>query len=76
MNGANAPPAPSDAPLPLPSANCALPSDCFSNATASTRSVLAGLDRCDAATMPVVPPTEPAVCTRNIGLPDRAERVG
>ena len=26
--------------------------------------------------MPVVPPTEPAVCTRNIGLPDRAERVG
>ena len=43
MNGANAPPAPSDAPLPLPSANWALPSDCFSNATASTRLVLAGL---------------------------------
>ncbi len=44
MNGANAPPAPSDAPWPLPSANWALPSDCFSNATASTRPVLAGLD--------------------------------
>ena len=44
MNGANAPPAPSDAPLPLPRANWALPSDCFSNATASTRLVLAGLD--------------------------------
>ena len=26
--------------------------------------------------MPVVPPTEPAVWTRNIGLPRRAERVG
>ena len=27
-----------------------------------------GLDVVD-ATMPVVPPTDPAVCTRNIGLP-------
>ncbi len=68
MNGANAPPAPSDAPRPLPSANCALPSDCFSNATASTRWCLRAWTW-DAATIAVVPPTEPAVCTRNIGLP-------
>src|SRR3954451_4271816 len=34
MYGANAPPAPIDAPLPEPSANCALPSDCFSRAIA------------------------------------------
>ena len=36
MNGAKAPPAPSDAPRPLPRANWAFPSDCFSKATART----------------------------------------
>ena len=44
MNGANAPPAPSDAPLPLPSANCALPSDCFSKRDREHPLVPAGLD--------------------------------
>ena len=68
MNGAKEPPAPSEAPLPLPRANWALPSDCFSNATASTVLCLP-VWTCEAATTPVVPPTEPAVCTRNIGLP-------
>ena len=68
MYGANAPPAPIEAPLPEPSANCALPSDCFWSATASTRWCRPASTRW-AATMPVVPPTEPAVCTRNIGLP-------
>ncbi len=68
MNGAKAPPAPSEAPFPLPRANWALPSDCFSNATASTVRCLPAWTW-EAATMAVVPPTEPAVCTRNIGLP-------
>ena len=68
MNGAKAPPAPSDAPFPLPRANWALPSDCFSNATASTVRCLPAWTW-EAATMAVVPPTEPAVWTRNMGLP-------
>src|SRR6478735_9240576 len=68
MNGANEPPAPRLAPRPLPSANWALPSDCFWKATASTRRCLRAW-MCDTPTTPVVPPTEPAVWTRNIGLP-------
>ena len=68
MNGAKAPPAPSEAPLPLPRANWALPSDCFSKATASTRLCFPAWT-CEAATMAVVPPTDPAVWTRNMGLP-------
>ena len=68
MNGAKAPPAPIDAPRPEPSANWALPSDCFWKPTARTRPWRPVSTRCD-ATMPVVPPTEPAVCTRNIGFP-------
>ena len=46
----------------------ALDSDCFSNATASTRRCTPAWTRL-AATMPVAPPTEPAVCTRSSGLP-------
>ena len=41
---------------------------CFSKATVRTRSWIPEATRCD-ATMAVEPPTEPAVCTRNIGLP-------
>ena len=41
---------------------------CFSKATVSTRSCTPELTRC-AATMAVEPPTEPAVWTRNMGLP-------
>ena len=41
---------------------------CFSKATVSTRSWMPDATRW-AATMAVEPPTEPAVCTRNIGLP-------
>jgi hypothetical protein len=43
-------------------------SDCFSKATVSTRSCRPEAMR-SLATMAVEPPTEPAVCTRNIGLP-------
>ena len=53
----------------------ALDSDCFSKATVSTRSWMPAATSCD-ATIAVEPPTEPAVCTRNSGLPDRAEGVG
>src|ERR1700734_3914292 len=43
-------------------------SDCFSQAIASTRRYLPDFTRL-AATTPVDPPTEPAVCTRISGLP-------
>ena len=46
----------------------ALDSDCFSNATASTLRCSPACTRL-VATMPVAPPTEPAVCTRSSGLP-------
>ena len=52
----------------IDSAHMALDSDCFSNATASTRRCTPAWTRL-AATMPVAPPTEPAVCTRSSGLP-------
>ena len=68
MKGANAPPAPSEAPFPLPRANWAFPSDCFSKATARTVRCLPAWTW-EAATIAVVPPTDPAVWTRNIGLP-------
>ena len=57
------------------SAHIALDSDCFSNATVSTRSCTPDWTS-DAATIAVEPPTEPAVCTRSSGLPDGAERLG
>ena len=46
----------------------ALLSDCFSYATVSTRSWMPAATSF-AATIAVEPPTEPAVCTRIIGLP-------
>ena len=46
----------------------AFDSDCFSHAIASTRRYLPDFTRL-AATTPVDPPTEPAVCTRISGLP-------
>ena len=75
MNGANAPPAPSDAPLPLPSANWALPSDCFSNATASTVLCLPACT-CDAATIAGGAADRPGGVHPEHRLADRAERVG
>ncbi len=52
----------------IDSAHMALDSDCFSNATASTRRCTPASTRL-VATIPVAPPTEPAVCTRSSGLP-------
>src|SRR5215472_9861609 len=52
----------------IDSAHMAFDSDCFSNATASTRRCTPAWTRL-VATIPVVPPTEPAVCTRSSGLP-------
>ena len=52
----------------IDSAHMALDSDCFSHATASTRRWMPACTRL-AVTMPVAPPTEPAVCTRSSGLP-------
>src|SRR5881628_2605106 len=49
-------------------AHMAFDSDCFSQAIASTRRYLPDFTRL-AATTPVDPPTEPAVCTRISGLP-------
>ena len=46
----------------------AFDSDCFSQASASTRRYLPDCTRL-AATTPVEPPTEPAVCTRIMGFP-------
>ena len=50
------------------SAHMASLSDCFSNATASTRRWMRAWIRL-AATSAVEPPTEPAVWTRSRGLP-------
>src|ERR1700729_360208 len=52
----------------IDSAHMAFDSDCFSNATASTRRCRPAWTRL-VATSPVAPPTEPAVCTRSSGLP-------
>ena len=57
------------------SAHMALDSDCFSNATVSTRSWMPA-STSDAATIAVEPPTEPAVCTRSKRLAGRSERLG
>jgi hypothetical protein len=46
----------------------AFDSDCFSKPTVSTRSCTP-LVTSFVATIVVEPPTEPAVCTRSIGLP-------
>ncbi len=72
MCGAKYPPAPATTGMlnggAIDSAHMALDSDCFSNATASTRRCRPACTRL-AATMPVAPPTDPAVCTRSSGLP-------
>jgi hypothetical protein len=72
MCGAKYPPAPATTWMlnggAIDSAHMALDSDCFSNATASTRRCTPACTRL-AVTMPVAPPTEPAVCTRSSGLP-------
>ena len=72
MCGAKYPPAPASTGMlnggVIDSAHMALDSDCFSNATASTRRCSPAWIRL-AATFPVAPPTEPAVCTRSSGLP-------
>jgi hypothetical protein len=57
------------------SAHMASDSDCFSNATVSTRSWRPDAIR-SLATIAVDPPTEPAVCTRKHRLADRTERIG
>src|SRR5580704_15692933 len=72
MCGAKYPPAPATTGMlnggAIDSAHMALDSDCFSNATASTRRCRPACTKL-AATMAVAPPTEPAVCTRSSGLP-------
>ena len=72
MCGAKYPPAPATTGRlnggAIDSAHMALDSDCFSNATASTLRCSPACTRL-VATMPVAPPTEPAVCTRSSGLP-------
>ena len=52
----------------IDSPHMALDSDCFSNATVSTRRCTPAWTRL-AATSAVDPPTEPAVCTRSSGFP-------
>src|ERR1035437_4479289 len=72
MCGAKYPPAPASSGIlnggVIESAHMALDSDCFSNATASTLRWTPAWTRL-VATLPVPPPTEPAVCTRSSGLP-------
>ena len=72
MCGAKYPPAPAPTGLVngtgMDNAHMALDSDCFSQATASTRRYLPDWTRL-AATTAVDPPTEPAVCTRMSGFP-------
>ena len=78
MMGAKYPPAPASSGAEkgwgTDSAHMASESDCFSKATVRTRSWMPDATRW-AATMAVDPPTDPAVCTRNIGLPT-APRAG
>ena len=69
MNGANAPPAPSDAPRAAAERELRVALGLLLVRDREHPAGAAGLRRAYAATMPVVPPTEPAVCTRNIGLP-------
>ncbi len=72
MIGAKYPPAPAsngaEKGWGTESAHMASESLCFSKATVSTRWCTPDATRCD-ATIAVDPPTEPAVWTRNIGLP-------
>ncbi len=72
MCGAKYPPAPAPTGLVkgtgIDNAHMAFDSDCFSQATASTRRYLPDCTRL-AATTAVDPPTDPAVCTRISGLP-------
>src|ERR1035438_7214814 len=72
MCGAKYPPAPASSGMlnggVIDSAHMALDSDCLSNATASTLRCTPPWTRL-VATLPVAPPTEPAVCNRSSGLP-------
>ena len=72
MVGAKYPPAPATSGgwngIFGASAHMVFDSDCFSNATVSTRSWMPAWTRL-AATTAVEPPTDPAVCTRISGLP-------
>src|ERR1700760_4089349 len=72
MCGAKYPPAPATTGMlnggAIDSAHMALDSDCFSNASASTRRCTPACTRL-AATLPVAPPPEPAGGPRSIGLP-------
>jgi hypothetical protein len=68
MYGPDAPPTPSDAIFPVPSANLASPSDRFRYATTRTRACCPDSTRW-LATITVVPPTDPVICARNIGFP-------
>src|SRR5215469_1616749 len=72
MCGEKYPPAPATTAMlnggAIDSAHMAFDSDCFSNATASTRRWMPACTRL-AVTIPVAPPTDPAVCTRSSGLP-------
>ena len=72
MSGAKKPPAPATSGaangIGTDRPHVALLSDCFSYATVSTRSCMPA-EMSLAATMAVEPPTDPAVCTRIIGLP-------
>ena len=72
MSGAKKPPAPATSGaangIGTDRPHVALLSDCFSYATVSTRSWTPAATSL-AATIAVDPPTDPAVCTRIIGLP-------
>src|SRR5438128_12106496 len=72
ISGAKYPPAPATSGaangIGTDKPHVALLSDCFSNATVSTRSWTPPATRL-AATIEVEPPTEPALCTRILGLP-------
>ena len=69
------PPAPMPPLVPPPRPHCALPSDCFSHATASTRSCDRASTR-SAATMAVEPPTLTGGVHAEHRLAVGAERVG
>jgi hypothetical protein len=75
MSGAKYPPAPATTAcwngMRTVSAHIAFASDCFSYVTTRTRRWMPPVIRLD-PTMPVEPPTLPAVCTRSTGFPDAA----